>query len=150
MKCLTITLCTVLLALAASTTKAQSAKFSKPSLFKNYPETAELSEAQLNKLFAGKKGEQTLLTLSGGLLLNGPMVSNISKYSNLQSIAIKLPAFNNILFALSKRIAKDNSIIYTGHLFSRDYADGYELQKVGNKYQLIKVDMEKLLPACNQ
>lgn len=151
MKYLITTLCTVLLTITAYTVAAQSAKISKPHLFKSYPAAIDFSEAQLNNLFAAKKGEEKALALPGGLSLKGEVVSNVSKYNNLQTIAIKLPAFNNMLFSLSKRTTKDNSVVYAGHLFSKDYADGYELKKNDNNtYQLVKVDMEQMLPTCNQ
>ena len=151
MKYLITTLCTVLLIIAACTVAAQSATLSKPYLFKNFPAAIDFSAAQLNSLFSAKQGQNKNLSLPGGLSLSGTVVNNISKYNNLQTLAIKLPAFNNMLFALSKRTAKDNSVVYVGHLFSKDYADGYELKRNDNNtYQLVKVDMEKMLPACNQ
>lgn len=151
MKYLITTLCTVLLTIAACTVSAQNATVSKPYLFKNYPAVIDFSEAQLISLFSAKKGQDKTLALPGGLSLSGPVVSNISKYSNLQTLAIKLPAFNNMLFSLSKRTAKDNSVVYVGHLFSKDYADGYELKRNDNNtYQLVKVEMKEVLPTCNQ
>lgn len=152
MKYLITTLCTVLLTITACTVAAQSAKISKPYLFKNFPAAIDFSEAQLSNVFSAKAGQSKTLALPEGLLLNGEVVSNISKYNgSLQTLAIKLPAFNNMLFSLSKRTAKDNSVIYIGHLFSKDYADGYELKRNGsNTYQFIKVEMNEMLPACNQ
>ena len=98
MKYLITTLCTVLLIIAAYTVSAQSAKIYKPYLFKNYPAVIELSEKKFDNLFAAKQGENKNLSLPGGLSLSGEVVSNISKYNNLQTVAIKLPAFNNMIF----------------------------------------------------
>ncbi|MFT3683129.1 MAG: hypothetical protein QM791_22910 [Ferruginibacter sp.] len=151
MKQFTITLCTALFAFAAFTVFAQKAPSTQPHLFKNYPAVIDFSEAQLNSLFSAKPGQNKTLALQGGLSLNGPVVSNVVKYKNLQTVAIKLTAFNNMLFALSKRTEKDNSVVYVGHLFSKDYADGYELKRTANNtYQLVKVDMNEILPTCNQ
>ncbi|HMO62100.1 MAG TPA: hypothetical protein PKC39_07615 [Ferruginibacter sp.] len=147
MKQFTTTLCAVLLIAACSV----PASAQKASLFKNYPDVIELSAVQLNQFFSTKKGQSNLLALPGGLSLDGTVISSDFKYSNLQRMAMKLPAFGNILFALYRRTEADNSVVYTGHLFSSNYADGYELKKVSaDKYQLVKVQMEEMLPACNQ
>jgi hypothetical protein len=152
MKYLITALCTVLLNIAASTVAAQSTKISRPYLFKNFPAAIDFSQAQLSNVFSAQAGQNKTLALPAGLSLSGEVVSNISKYNgSLQTLTIKLPAFNNMLFSLSKRTAKDNSVIYIGHLFSKDYADGYDLKRNDNNtYQLIKVEMNEMLPACNQ
>lgn len=152
MKYLITTLCTVLLTITACTVTAQSTKISKPYLFKNFPAAIDFSEAALSNVFSAKAGQSKMLALPGGLSLSGEVVSNISKYNGaLQTLAIKLPAFNNMLFSLSKRKEKDNSVVYVGHLFSKDYADGYELKRNDNNtYQLVKVEMNEMLPTCNQ
>jgi hypothetical protein len=150
MKNLSITLCTVISFLIAVTACAQQIPQQKPFLFKNHPATIELTDAQLGSLFSGKPGNKISMPLSSNLSIEGPVISNIKKYSNLQTMAIKLPAFNNILFSLSKRIDNDKSVVYAGHLFSKDFADGYELKRISsNAYQLVKIEMEKMLPTCN-
>ena len=152
MKYLITTLCTVLFTIIAFTAAAQNAKISKQYLFKNYPAAIDFSAEDLNNVFSVKAGQSKTLALPGGLSLSGQVVSNVSKYNGtLQTLAIKLPAFNNMLFSLSKRTEKDNTVIYVGHLFSKDYADGYELKRnENNTYQLVKVDMNEMLPTCNQ
>jgi hypothetical protein len=150
MKQTTNTLCAVLL-LAACTVSASAQKVQKTALFRRYPSTIEISATQLNQLFEAKQGQSKSLSLQGGLAISGPVISNVVKYSNLQTMAIRLPAFNNILFALAKRKEADNSIVFTGHLFSREFADGYELKRISaDTYQLVKVQMAEMLPTCNQ
>ena len=76
--------------------------------------------------------------------------SAVNKNSKLQTVSIKLPAFNNILFSVTKRNDEKNNPVFTGYLFSNDFADGYRLiRKPDQTYQLIKIEMEKLLPTCN-
>ena len=151
MKRLIHALCTVLLVIITATATAQNTASHKKYLFNDNPAVIDFTEAQLSNLFTGKPGQNTSLSLPGSFSLTGPMVSNISKYNRLQTVVIKLTAFNNIFFSLTKRKNDDNSTVYTGHLFSREYADGYELQRTnGNAYQLIKIETEKLLPACSQ
>jgi hypothetical protein len=151
MKYLANTLCLAIVALIAVSANAQKTALPKQFLFKSHPASIDLTEAQLNNLFSVKQGDKTKLSLSSGFSIDGPVVSNIKKYSNLQTVAVKLPAFGNMLFSLSKRTGAGNAVVYTGHLFSKDYADGYELNRgSGNVYQLVKIDMEKILPTCNQ
>jgi hypothetical protein len=46
---------------------------------------------------------------------------------------------------------ENNNPIYRGHLFNKDYSDGYELARSENgNYQFIKIQTERLQPTCNQ
>lgn len=130
---------------------AQKPASPKPLLFNNYPAIINCTEAQLSSLFSADKGQQVNLVLPGNLNLKGTIKNKIAKYNNLQTVAMQLPAFNNILFSVTKRVDASNNTIYIGHLFNGSYADGYELKRnAGNTYQLIKIETEKLLPTCNQ
>lgn len=123
----------------------------KPYLFNKFPDVINCTAAHLNSFFAGGQGQTVNISFNNTLTLAGSIKSNISKYSNLQTVLVQLPAFNNILFCLSKRADEQHNIVYTGHLFNNAYADGYELKKGGHgDYQLIKISMEKFLPTCNQ
>ncbi|MBL0355802.1 MAG: hypothetical protein IPP72_02455 [Chitinophagaceae bacterium] len=125
--------------------------FSKKSLFNNYPSVINCTEAQLSSLFNTEKGRQVNLQLPGNLNLQGTVISKADKYNNLQTVAITLPAFRNILFSVTKRYDAANKAIYVGHLFNTDYADGYELKRnTDNTYQFIKIATGTLLPTCNQ
>jgi hypothetical protein len=123
----------------------------KPLMFSNYPPIINCTEDQLNNIFSYGLGDHVNIALPANLTLSGPVTSNIVKFSNLQTVVIKLPSFNNILFALSKRLDENNKPVYVGHLFNKDYADGYELRRTnGGNYQFVKIETEKLLPTCNQ
>ncbi len=156
MKNLATTTLMVLLTFLAATGFAQhsSAEKSspiKPFLFNKFPDVINCTAVQLNSFFAGGQGQAVNIAFDNTLTLAGNIKSNITKYSNLQTVLVQLPAFNNILFSLSKRTDEHHNIIYTGHLFNNAYADGYELKKGGHgDYQLIKISMEKMLPTCNQ
>lgn len=143
-------LCTAIFMLAALSCSAQQASSKKLSLFNKYPAAINCTEDQLNNLFSVDLQKEVSIKLPGNLLLKGPVVIKQNKNSKLQTISIKLPAFNNILFSVSKRNDEKNNPVYTGYLFSNDYADGYRLiRKPDQTYQLIKIEMEKLLPTCN-
>lgn len=151
MKNLTTTLCMVLLTLFAVTAKAQINQAAKPSLFSKIPTAVSLSETQLSNFFTTAKGENILAPSPGGLMLSGPVVSRVAKYSNLETVVIKLAAYNNSLFSLSKQTDAANNITYVGKIINPLYADGFELKSnADGSYELVKIDIEKILVTCNQ
>jgi len=125
---------------------------SKKLLFSRYPASIACTEAQLSKLFSADKGQQVSLKLSENFKLEGPVSNKISKYNNtLQTLVIQLPAYNNMLLAISKRSAANNQTVYIGHLYNSESADGYQLkQQGGNTYQFVKIETDKVLQPCNQ
>lgn len=151
MKHLTTTMCMVLLILTAVTGYAQNQRSGKPVLFANFPSTINCTEAQLSSMFAASKGTGVNLTLAKNITLSGTVTSSQFKYSNLQTIVIKLPAFKDAVFSLSKQIGKDNKITYVGKILNPLYADGFELKRgADGNYQLSKIDLEKILVNCSQ
>jgi hypothetical protein len=151
MKNLRTTSFMVVLTLCAATVLAQNTFAVKPLLFSKYPDVIDCTPAQLNSFFEGEQGQNVKVSFNNTLTLSGSIKSNLVKYSNLQTVVIKLPAFNNILFTLSKRTDNREIITYVGHLFDNAYADGYELKKSGNgNYQFVKISMAKILPDCSQ
>ena len=125
---------------------------SKKLLFSRYPPNIACTEAQLSKLFNADKGQQVSLKLSDNFKLEGPVFNKTSKYNNtLQTLVVQLPAFNNMLLAISKRAAANNQTVYIGHLYNSESADGYQLQQQGrNTYQFVKIETDKVLQPCNQ
>lgn len=156
MKKLTTTTLFVLFTFLAVTSFAQQSTANKsspvkPFLFNKFPAVINCTVAQLNSFFVAKQGENVQVCFNNTLTLSGSVKSNLVKYSNLHTVIVKLPAFNNISFSLSKRKNEHNKIVYAGHLFDSAFADGYELKKeVDGNYQLIKISMEKILPTCSQ
>lgn len=151
MKHLTITMCMVLLTLFAVTSYSQNKQATKPSLFANFPTTIICTGAQLSSLFTAAKGKNISVSLANNFTLSGPVTSNLVKYSNLQTIVMKLPAFNNSLFSLSKQTDEAYNITYAGRILNPLYADGFELKRnTDGNYQFIKIDLEKIVVNCNQ
>ena len=149
MKHLTTTMCLVLLTLLAATSHAQNRKAVRPSLFKNFPDKIICTEAQLNSLFQYAQGANVSLSLTGNFTVSGPVSSNTVKYNNLQTVVIKLPAFNNTLFSLSKQTSNNNTG-FVGRIFNPAYADGFELKRGTNgTYHLAKIDLENILVDCS-
>lgn len=150
MKTLTIILCTVLSTLCTVSANAQQHRSgTKPLLFSNLPATIDFTEAQLGQLFTSVKGQTILLTVADHVTLNGAVASNILKYSNLQTLVIKLPDYKNSFLSISKQM-ENNSIAYVGRIFNASYADGFELRRnqKGN-YQLVKIDTDNTLTDCS-
>ena len=151
MKNLTTVTLAVVLTLCATTSFAQKSPVVKPSLFSKYSDTINCTAAQLNTFFETVQGQNIKVVFNNSFSLSGNIKSNLVKYSNLQTVFIKLPSFNNILFSLSKRTDNHEIVTYVGHIFDNGYSDGYELKKINNdNYQFIKISIQKILPACNQ
>jgi hypothetical protein len=156
MKHLATTTLMVLLTLTAVTSFAQEhpqnrASPAKPALFTQFPDIINCTAGQLNSFFNSRQGDNIAVAFNSALTLNGNVKSNISKYSNLQTVVVKLVQFNNILFTISRIVDEDRQVVYSGHLFDPAYADGFELKnKGGGNYQFVKIELEKMLPTCNQ
>ncbi len=148
MKTFTTTLCLVLLTLMAVTSNAQSKRSGPPLLFANLPATIDFTETQLAELFRLSEGKTFNFPVAENVVLNGAVASNLIKYSNLQTLVIKLPAYQNSLFSLSKQ-SEQNKISYVGRIFNPAFADGYELKSAGNgTYYLVKISTINTLTDC--
>lgn len=131
--------------------QAQKKTSSKIYLFKNYPSVISCTEAQLAGLFNYGSNVEVSLPLTSDLTLKGPVKWWAKKYSNLQTISLKLTNFHNIIFSLSRRYDAADNFTYVGHLYSADFADGYELKKVsGTSYQFVKIETDRILQLCSK
>jgi hypothetical protein len=133
----------------AASTNAVSATTPKTTLFAAYPASISCKETELNDVFKSAAGQNISVVLSGTPMFSGVVVANIVRHTNLQSIAVKLPALNNAVLTLSKRIDEKNNTVYIGHIINTKNSDAYELKHMADgSYQFVKVDLDKLLPAC--
>lgn len=151
MKRHTCLICLVLVIFSAASGHAQNNSIKRPILFADFPTAIDISTEQLNQLFSSKEGDHVSVLLANNFRLAGPVTSKLIKYINLQTMVIKLPAFNNTLFSLSRQTGPDNNDLYVGRILNPLYADGFELaaSRDGN-YQFIKIDIEKILVNCAQ
>ena len=130
---------------------SQSSTGSKPKIFAAFPATISCSELELSKAFSTAVDQTVSLSFSNNLLFNGTVTGNTVKYSNLQSVTIKLPEFDNLIFSISKITNDDKTVTYVGRIINKKYADGYELKKdASNNYQFIKFETDKIIPECSQ
>jgi hypothetical protein len=123
----------------------------KPKLFAAYPESIDISVSELARIFTIAQGQPANVSFAGSFAFNGTVSSNLVKFSNLQSVVIKSPAFSNAIFHVSKRITADNSIVYVGRIINDAFGDGYELKRdAAGNYHLQKIETERVMPDCNQ
>jgi hypothetical protein len=131
--------------------QAQKTSSAKVYLFKNYPSVINCTEAQLAGLFEYGSNAEVNLTLTNDFTLKGPVKWWAKKYSNLQTISLKLTNFQNIVFAVSRRYDAADNFTYVGHLYSSEFADGYELKKTGStSYQFVKIATDRILQLCSK
>ena len=141
----------LLFSLISVTVHSQSTASVKPQLFNSFPDKLNCSVTELSKAFTATIDQNINLSFSDNFLFSGKVISNVIKYTNLQTIVIKSTLFGNAIFVLSKIKNRDNSIVYAGHIINAKYFDGYELKKdVSDYYQLIKIETDKVIPDCSQ
>jgi hypothetical protein len=121
----------------------------QPQLFANYASKINCTAIELNSFFTTTEGEEIRIIFQNSLNCKGIVKSNVLKYKNFQALTIKLPEFNNAVFALSKRLDGNNNIIYCGRIINQQNEDGYELKHLDeNNYQLIKFNFADILQLC--
>jgi hypothetical protein len=144
-------LCLVLFTLITVNGLAQSNRSSKVPLFETLPKIINCTTADLNQFFTVAKGQTVKSGISNQLNFNGSVINSTKQFSNLHSMAIKLPDFKDAVFSISKRMDENNKPVFIGHIISQNSTDGYELKKTGeDTYQFVKINMEDILPTCAQ
>jgi hypothetical protein len=146
MKTLQTAICIAMLSVFAASAQSQNRQVENPVLFAGLPSTINLTTAQLSAVFSAVKGGQINLPVATNLALSGVVISNLLKFSNLQTVVIKLPAFKNTLFSISKQTGGHNKATFVGKILNPSFADGYELKPDGNgNYKLSKIATDKIL-----
>ncbi len=141
----------LLLSFASVKVMSQNSNGQKPKLFSSFPEKIDLTVSDFNTVFTAANNQQVNLSFTTNFLFIGRVMSNTTKYSNMQTVVIKSPMFDNAVFVLTKITAAGNKIYYKGRIINTNYFDGYELKQDGiNNYQLIKFETGKLLEDCKQ
>lgn len=119
------------------------------SVFNDLPKVINCSESEFEAIFKAIPGSFAKITMSDKFTFGGKIVYNEVKYSNLQSVAIQSPHYDNAVFSLSRQINKDNSITYVGRILKMGAPDGYELNRSekGN-YTLNKIVTTDIVQVC--
>jgi hypothetical protein len=141
---------TLLVCLIVLTTLSTTAQKNKPLLFAQLPSKILISTAQLNQLFNTNIGNTVAVINEANINIKGTVKIKQTKFNSLQSIAFTLVDYNNIVLSFSKRMIAQNTSKFTGHVFSNQYHDGFELQQIdSNTYQLVKYNTAIMLPTCS-
>ncbi|MEP7164691.1 MAG: hypothetical protein ABI741_08355 [Ferruginibacter sp.] len=137
----------LMLCLAATAGFSQS---SKPKIFADFPNTINCTVSEFTNAFSATEGQHIILSFSDGFKFSGTVISNVVKYSDLQSMTIRADQSDKTIFHLSKQINQDNSVSYVGRIINPTAADGYEVKKdMSGNYKFEKTDAEKVLQECN-
>jgi hypothetical protein len=131
-------------------TYAQNALIAKPAQFASLPDRISCSPSDLNSAFSVVSDQPVRFSFSNDFTFTGTVISNVYKYSNLQTVIIKSSLFGDAIFSLSKITNKDNSINYVGRIINKKYFDGYQLKKdASNNYQFVKIETDKVIQDCS-
>ncbi|HMJ47450.1 MAG TPA: hypothetical protein VK498_08975 [Ferruginibacter sp.] len=150
MKSLSKTMLMLLLILSAATGFSQGTSTPNLKIFENFPDEIALSATTLRDAFTSRNGDNISLQLGNNFNFTGVVLSNEIKYTNLRSIAIKSPSFNDAVFHLSQITNEDNSITFVGRIYTNAF-DGYEIKKdVAGNYIFRKFETKKILQDCSQ
>ncbi|MEO6491136.1 MAG: hypothetical protein ABIO04_14435 [Ferruginibacter sp.] len=123
---------------------------SKPALFGNYPPIINCSAFEFNNALAAAEGQHVVLFFSDNFKFSGTVISNVVKYSNLQSITIKSDQMENTIFHLSRQQLDGDNVSFVGRIISPNANDGYEIKKdTAGNYKLEKIEASKILQECN-
>jgi hypothetical protein len=139
-----------MLCLATVTCFSQTSNTAKPKIFSNFPNTINCAVTEFSNAFTAIEGQHIILTFSNNFKFSGKVISNVVKYSNLQSLTIQSDLSDKTVFHLSKQINTDKSVSYVGRIMNPTASDGYQIKtdQAGN-YKFEKIDTEKVLQECN-
>ena len=150
MKTLSKLMFALLFWLTTATGFSQTSHAAKPKIFSAFPNTIDCPVSEFTNAFTASEGQHIILSFSNNFKFSGTVISNIVKYSNLQSMTIRSDDSGNTIFHLSKQISADNSILYIGHIMNATAADGYQVKKdMAGNYKFEKIDAEKILQECS-
>lgn len=130
------------------TTAGYSQSTARHSLFSAQPERLDCTTRMLSEAFNYVEGDALTLTFADNVSFSGKVISNVAKYSNLQSVTIQLPGYENAVFHLSRQTNPDNTYTYVGRIMQQNANDGYMIEKNGNDYSLKKINAERVLEVC--
>jgi len=137
----------VLLSFICAASMAQKTD-TRQKLFSAYPADVTLDRSVISTSFEYTKGATVTVPFSSSFKFTGTVISNESKYDNLQTVLIR-SSDNNTVFQLNKIINPDKSISYTGRTFNDNSADGYEVKNNNGNYSLQKFETARALEPCH-
>lgn len=144
------TMCMLLVCLCTyGSAFAQANTTAKPKMFAHLPTSIAISETLLRTFFTLNRNQETVLDFSAQFSFPCRVISNETKYANLQTVIVRSPMFGNAIFQVSKILNEDRSISYTGRILNERAFDGFVLKKAdGGTYQLQKFETDQVLDEC--
>ena len=140
----------LMLCLSTTAGFSQNTQVAKPKIFGNFPNTINCSISEFINAFSVLEGQHIILSFSDDFKFSGTVISNVVKYSNLQSMTIQSDLSDKTIFHLSKQINDDNSVSYVGRIMNSTASDGYQIKKdMAGNYKFEKIDAERVLQDCN-
>ncbi|MFN8249331.1 MAG: hypothetical protein U0T68_10300 [Ferruginibacter sp.] len=140
-----------LITLIAAPAFSQSSPTVKPAIYASYPNSINGSSSEFASAINATEGQHIVLTFSDNFKFSGTVISNVVKYSNLQSVVIRSDESSNTIFHLSKQTNADNSVSYVGRIINKEASDGYEIKTdMSGNYIFQKSETEKVMPECKQ
>lgn len=115
----------------------------KPSLFSALPDSFEVNQSEIQKIFAAEINEPISLQLSSQFVIEGKIVDKNQHNPGTLSVNIRLSNYHSALFNLSLRLLADNSTSIRGRILHPRYSDVLVLSKDKDKY-LIKKSSQRL------
>lgn len=129
---------------------AQQNNAPKPTLFQNYADIINCSEAELARAINFTQGQSVTVAFDNNFSFSGIVTSNTVVDNTIQSIIIKSPLLNNTILQISKRNYSNGNAVYIGRIINQNYFDGYELKKnAAGNYQLTKIETDKVIQPCH-
>lgn len=114
---------------------------SKPKIFASYPDQVPVDITVFNSLLNNTVGSSIDQNIAAGsnFRISGQVISVTSKYENrISSVVIRSSNFGGARLCLTRITNEDGSISYTGRMLSKEYGDVYELQKINDRFTLVK------------
>ena len=143
------TMCLLLVCLCTYATSFAQNTAAKPKMFESLPATISISENLLESFFTLSQNQETVLEFGSQFSFPCRVMSNQRKYSNLQTVIVKSPAFGNAIFQVSRIVNADNTISFAGRILNDKAFDGYAIRKVdGAGYQLQKFETDQVMDEC--
>jgi len=139
----------ILLCLTTAASYSQASQ-PKPKIFDNFPGTIDCAVSEFANVFSAAEGQHVVMSFSNNFKFTGRIISNVVKYSNLQTVTIRSDNSEQTIFHLSKQTNPDNTVSYIGRIMNSGAADGYQVKRdMSGNYQFEKVDAEKILQDCH-
>lgn len=128
---------------------AQANTTAKPKMFDHLPTSIAISETSLRTFFTLNRDQETVLNFSAQFSFPCRVLSNETKYANLQTVIVRSAMFGNAIFQVSRILNEDLSISYTGRILNERAFDGFVLKKAeGGTYLLEKFETDQVLDEC--